>query len=122
MRRNVRHPIQPLFISASEAYQESCWCPAADVYRCSSGWLIKFDVAGVRPADIELRVEGRRLIVRGVRHDYAVTEGQQAYTMEIAYNRFERALELPCDLEGMVIRQEYRDGMLLVTITPETDS
>ena len=37
--------------------------------------------------------------------------------MEIAYNQFERALELPCELSEMDVATEYRDGMLIVRLT-----
>jgi HSP20 family protein len=36
--------------------------------------------------------------------------------MEIAYSRFERSVELPCNLDRADITTEYRDGMLLVRI------
>ena len=39
--------------------------------------------------------------------------------MEIAYSRFERILELPCDLKHFNITTEYHDGLLLVFINPQ---
>jgi len=39
--------------------------------------------------------------------------------MEISYNRFERSLELPCELDQMAVDTEYRDGMLIVRLTCE---
>jgi HSP20 family molecular chaperone IbpA len=39
--------------------------------------------------------------------------------MEIACCRFERTLELPCDLKQAEITTEYRDGLLLVRINPK---
>ncbi len=94
----------------------ACWRPAADVYRDRDGWLVKFDLAGVAPQDIELSVRGRCLTVAGVRRDLNIREGRQAYLMEIAYSRFERSLELPVDLEELEIGSESHDGMLLVSI------
>src|SRR5205807_3254442 len=73
------------------------WEPAADVYRTRHGWIVKFDLAGVRPDDIELTALGNTLSVRGVRRDHVREEGCCHYRMEIAYSRFERTLELPCD-------------------------
>ena len=37
--------------------------------------------------------------------------------MEIAYSHFERALELPDDLERVRVVTEFRNGMLLVRIS-----
>jgi HSP20 family molecular chaperone IbpA len=36
--------------------------------------------------------------------------------MEIAYNRFERTIELPCDVESARWTMDYRDGILLVRL------
>jgi HSP20 family molecular chaperone IbpA len=37
--------------------------------------------------------------------------------MEIAYNRFERAIELPGDLSQAQLDLEFRDGILMVRVT-----
>lgn len=103
-----------LLTPAARAFQKTLWQPSADIYRLARGWLVKFELAGIRPEELEVRVCGPRLVLRGARRDIRLEEGQQSYRMEIAYNRFERVIELPCDLEGMHLATEYRDGMLLV--------
>lgn len=122
MEKDVRRLLQTFFSTAPEPYGDSCWCPSADVYRGRDGWLVKFDLAGVSHDDLEVAVQGRKLIVRGERRDHSILEHQQAYSMEISYNRFERSIELPCDLTKASIRSEYQDGMLLVLVKPESES
>jgi len=90
------------------------WQPSADVYRTRDGWLLKFDLAGVRPEDVTVSVRGRRVSVSGVRRDLIVEEGCSYYSMEISYNQFERSLEMPADLESAAITMEARNGLLLV--------
>jgi HSP20 family protein len=94
------------------------WAPAADVYRTPHGWLVKFDLAGVRPEDVDLEANGCRLTLRGVRRDCTSEQGCQHYRMEISYSRFERSLDLPCRLDGATFQTRYRDGMLLVEVRP----
>jgi HSP20 family protein len=108
-----------LFLPAAEKCYDSPWCPAADVYRGRHGWLVKFELAGVRAEDIHLEVVGPRMTLRGVRRDCTAAEELHCYRMEIAYSEFERSLELPCDLRRADITTEYRDGMLLVRIQTE---
>ena len=95
---------------------ESCWSPSADIYQGKDGWLVKFDLAGVQSDDIQLLMTGRQLTVEGIRKDFSILDGQQAYSMEIAYNRFRRSVELPIDLETTNVSTAYRDGMFLVLI------
>ncbi|MDX1656924.1 MAG: Hsp20/alpha crystallin family protein [Candidatus Competibacteraceae bacterium] len=92
------------------------WRPAVDIYRCTDGWLAKFDLAGVRPRDIEVSLRGRTLIIGGVRRDLLTESGHRYYSMEISYSRFRRVVELPVDLQTARISTEYRDGMLLVRL------
>lgn len=118
MSERSQNPQDLLRNTLVENLSEACWQPAVDIYRAGAGWLVKFDLAGVRPADIEVELDGQRLTVRGVRRDWTILEGQQAYSMEIAYNRFERNVELPLNVEVSRFVSEYRDGMFLVSITP----
>ncbi len=104
------------FVQQAEAQRAADWHPATDVYRTRDGWLIKFELAGVQPEDIDLTVQGRKLRVRGTRRDTCWGEGCRQVRMEIAYNRFERQIELPDDLQDVQIETEYRHGMLLVRI------
>ena len=105
-----------LFGAAMERRSEVCWQPAADVYRTRTGWLIKYDLAGVKAEDIEITVNGPRITISGLRRDGKLEEGCSHYAMEISYNRFERTLELPCDLEGARVQIEGREGILLLRL------
>jgi HSP20 family protein len=102
--------------SSGASYEPAVWKPRCDVYHGPHGWLLKFELAGVRPEDIQLSLAGRQLILRGVRRDWAIEEGGNWYAMEISYNQFERVIELPDDVEHADITSEYRDGMLLVCL------
>ena len=97
------------------------WQPQVDVYRAPGGWVIKMDLAGVRPQDVSITVRGSQLRISGVRLDRIVEEGWSHYTMEIAYDRFERTIELPCNLEHARITVEGRDGMLLLRIAAKEE-
>jgi HSP20 family protein len=101
--------------------QREAWRPSADVYQTRKGWLVKFDLAGVRPGDFALEVQGSRLTVHGTRRDCTLEEGCSHYRLEIAYSRFERSLDLPCNLQRAAIATDYRDGMLLVHVHTEID-
>lgn len=81
-----------------------------------TGWVVKFDLAGIKPQDV--RVEGRGSVIRvvGVRRDQFVERGYRHHSMEISYSRFERTLHLPCVCEGAKMTTEYTDGLLIVTI------
>lgn len=105
---------------AKQNVEDACWRPPVDIYRAGNTWLVKLDLAGVRREDIQVKLDGKRLTVRGVRRDLTILDGQRAYSMEIAYNRFERIVELPLNVETARFASDYRDGMFLISITPST--
>jgi HSP20 family protein len=95
------------------------WQPPADIHRTRDGWLLKFDLAGVPTEDVTVSVRGRRVSVTGVRRDSFLEEGSSYYSMEICYNRFERSVEMPVDLESAHVTIAARDGLLLVRMITE---
>ncbi len=108
----------PSFLCSSlHTSERLAWRPPVDVYRLSNGWLLKFDLAGVRMEDVSVQVRGCRITVQGVRRDWVAEEDATHYSMEIAYNRFERSIELPCQFADPRMTLEARDGLLLIRVT-----
>ncbi len=116
MERNhlflVRHGAQP--IVGAQIGPQLTWQPAVDVYRCAEGWLIKFELAGVRQEDVRIEANNHGLTVSGVRRDVRHFEWQEAHLMEIAYSRFERSVQLPEPINDMKLIVDFRDGMMYV--------
>ncbi len=121
MSRDLIRFMQSLFVPALAECQPAEWCPPADVYRTEDGWLLKLDLAGVRPEDLRIEVCGQRLLVSGQRRDTSRTLSSSCYHMEIAYSHFARGFELPWDLKQSSIATDYRDGMLHINIRTETN-
>jgi HSP20 family protein len=127
MSKDLIRLMNALFLPGGlEACQSAPWQPNMDVYRTAHGWLVKFELAGVRAEDIDLQVLGNCMTLRGLRRDTVLEECRKSgescpvhHRMEIAYSKFERALELPCDLKQADITTVHRDGLLLVRITPQ---
>jgi HSP20 family protein len=114
-----RRSVTIFFAHSKDVERDTFWQPAADVYSTCSGWLLKFELAGVRPEDVTVTVIGSRVRVQGVRRDWTAQEVISYHSMEIAYNRFERTVELPCSVEGCQFSFEFRDGLLLVRVLHE---
>ncbi|MCX6625033.1 MAG: Hsp20/alpha crystallin family protein [Acidobacteria bacterium] len=109
------------YASGLSARAEALWHPLADVHRTRDGWLLKFELAGVRPEDVSVEVQGDRVQVTGLRRDsmFESEQGAVCYSMEISYNRFERIITLPCEVETARFTLEFRDGILLVRIVEQ---
>jgi len=95
------------------------WCPAADVYRTADGWIVKVDLAGIKPSDVEVTVDGDVLRVSGSRRDGTCGEGVSHYQLEITYSRFEKMIQFPRSIEHVKIERDYSDGLLTLRLREE---
>ncbi len=107
----------PVFFVSRREQTVPVWRPPVDIYRFAGGWILKFELAGVRREDFELRLAQRTVTISGVRRDYMREEGCHCYSMEISYSPFERTIELPTDLDHAQFRMDYKDGLLMVRIS-----
>ncbi len=109
------------FLTREPPEGDDSWQPRVDVYKARDGWVIKVDVAGVKIEDVSIRVSGSNVEITGVRRDLTVDRGWNCYAMEIAYNRFRRTVELPCELESVELSSDYQEGMLLIHLLCEVN-
>ena len=116
----LRRLVDVLHAGFDDCQTGAAWRPAADVYRVRGGWLVKLDLAGVQADEAKLKIEGNRLTICGERRDATIREVDQAYSMEISYNRFAKSIELPCDISNATVRTQYQDGMLSIYLLTET--
>lgn len=105
-----------IFFPGDLKEKERGWEPRADIYRASNGWVVKLDLAGIRPEDVTLKIAGPTLHVQGIRRDWIIEEDWSHHSMEITYSQFERSLQLPCEIQDAQIKMDYRDGMLIVRL------
>jgi HSP20 family protein len=116
MAKSIEHYFRLMHLSHKRPGAGQKWSPAADVYRTREGWLVKVDLAGVSPDEIEIEIAGPVLRLRGVRRDACCHETIAYHQLEITYSRFEKTLRFPCAIEGATVERDYRDGLLLLRL------
>jgi len=94
------------------------WSPAINAYMCTEAVAICVDLAGVEKTLLDLRVEPRRLLIRGRREppEPAGAEHKpvQILAMEIDHGGFEREIQLPSDVETERVTAEQKNGLLWI--------
>lgn len=112
-----------LFSTQLDATQrDSVLRPPTDLCRTDRGWLVKMELAGVKPDDVAIDIDGNVLHVHGTRRDYTCDEVTGHYNMEIAYQRFFRSVELPHPVDASQVSVDFRDGMLLLRVQTNKES
>ena len=86
-----------------------------DVYRHGESYVVKVDLPGFDPAEIDLSVEKDVLSIRVERH-WQPAEGDDVVAVERTHGEFFRQLFLGSGLDHERIDASYDNGVLNVTI------
>ena len=99
-----------------DASSESNWVPNTDVYVTEGTLVIKVELAGMRREDLDLTVEGNRLMISGQRPDGCRAPKCKFLVMEINYGFFESVIELPPGYDLAQAKATYLNGFLRVEV------
>jgi len=110
--RTRSHPLDRLEVS------ERGFQPPTDIYETADEIVVRMELAGIDPADIELWVDedAGRLTVRGRRDDPAGSEQRRYYNVEIECGPFVRVVQLPRPVAGEAAAASYAEGFLTVRL------
>jgi HSP20 family protein len=95
---------------------ESHWIPNTDVYSTEGNLVITVELAGMRREDLELIVEGNRLMISGQRPDDGRSAKCRFLVMEINYGSFECVIEIPPGYDLSQAKAAYQNGFLRVDV------
>jgi HSP20 family protein len=95
--------------------------PALDVYETEDAVVVKSNVAGVKPDDVDISISGNTLSISGQIKVEEVTEGDYI-RRERRYGGFSRSVALPEDVNADEAEAEFEDGILTLTIPKATEA
>ena len=102
--------------------REREWTPAIDVTRDNGNLVVRADVPGIEPDEIQVRVVDDTLTLSG-KHDESKEETDKGYVRrERRYGAFSRSMPLPSDVDPKKITASTKDGVLQVTIALPQDA
>jgi HSP20 family protein len=92
------------------------WMPEMDVFEREGKLVIRADLPGVKREDIQIRVAGETLVLRGHREEENEVDDKDYHHSERRTGGFTRTLGLPDGVNADAIEATYSDGVLEVTI------
>jgi HSP20 family protein len=113
----MRRQMDELFDRRLAPQRRGGFSPAVDVYYTADPprAVVRADLAGIDPAEIELQIRGRELVLAGHRKP----EGGQERVyqqLEIEHGPFRRVVALGVDVDSDAAVASYEDGMLTVEL------
>jgi HSP20 family protein len=92
------------------------WAPAVDIYEQDGNIVMKAELPGVDPKDVDVRLENNTLTLRGERKLDKEVKQENYHRVERSYGSFSRSFTLPSVVDQGNIKADYRDGVLKLVL------
>lgn len=102
------------FRPAKEA-KAGAMVPSLESFVDDGKFIVRLDVPGVDPKDIEVNVTEGMLTVRAKREETQEIKKKDYIRREVRYGSFERAMSLPKGVKAEDVKATYGDGVLELT-------
>jgi len=98
------------------------WAPVVDIHEQDGNIVLKAELAGIDPKDVDIRVENNTLTLRGERRIDGDAKREDYHRVERSYGAFARSFSLPTVVDTEKIRAEYKDGVLKLTLPKKEEA
>lgn len=96
--------------------------PAVDIFERGDNLILSAELPGVRREELDLKVEGNVLTIRGERVRDKTIQEEQYHRVERSYGTFSRSFTLPSTVDAARIQARFKDGILEVTLPKAEDA
>jgi len=89
---------------------------SVDVYQTDKEIVVKSTIAGVRPEDIDISINGDMLTIKGLRKKDHEVDEDDYFFKECYWGGFSRSIILPVDVKAEKIAATLKNGVLTVIL------
>jgi HSP20 family protein len=104
------------FLGGGPSRQLPGQTPALECYVDNGRLVVRADLPGVDPKDVEITATGDQLTIRAKREQKREEKGRDFIHREISYGSFERVVKLPDGVNPDEIKASYDKGVLELTV------
>jgi HSP20 family protein len=105
----------PAFFGGSEPSTRT-WAPPVDIFETADNIVLKAELPGIDPNDVEIRVEDNTLYLKGERKFEREVKEENYHRVERSYGAFARSFSLPNSIAAEKVVADYKDGLLTLTM------
>jgi HSP20 family protein len=92
------------------------WSPKLDFSDTRDAWVVKMEIPGIDPKEIEVLLEDGLLTIKGEKKLEKEAKEEQFYRMERSYGAFVRTVRLPAAVDGSKVTATFKNGLLMVML------
>jgi HSP20 family protein len=114
LARRLEAPFR--FFEDFEERGEEGFLPAVESFVKNGNLVVRADVPGMEPKDIEVSILGNVLTVKGERRSEQEVKKEDYLRREVSYGSFERRMTLPEGTETDKVKATFKNGVLEITL------
>ena len=96
--------------------KDSVWLPSVDVSETKNDVVVKAELPGMDPKDIEVTLSDGHLMIKGQKKHEKEEKDEDYHFVERSYGSFVRAVHLPKEVKHDKISASYKNGVLKVVL------
>jgi HSP20 family protein len=100
----------------------TAWNPAVDIFENETEIVIKAELPGLEPKDIELGLEDNVLTIKGERRFEKDAKEENYHRVEREYGLFSRSFSLPAGVKEDKITAEFKNGLLRIVLPKKEEA
>jgi len=98
------------------------WAPVVDIHEQDGNLVLKAELPGIDPKDVDVRVENNVLTLRGERKLDSEVKRENYHRVERSYGSFSRSFTLPSVVDTDKIKAEFKDGVLRLVLPKKEEA
>ena len=116
MNRLFEESARGLNRGQEEDWTMGAWAPPVDIFEQGNDVVLKAELPGVDPKDVDIRIENNVLTLKGERKLEDQIKQESYHRVERSYGSFTRAFTLPSTVDTGNVKANYKDGVLRITL------
>ena len=92
------------------------WFPSLDVTETKNDILVKAEIPGMDPKDIDISLNNDILTIKGEKKQEKEEKEENYHLIERSYGKFVRSVKLPGEVKSDKINASYKNGVLNITL------
>lgn len=116
MRESMERLFEDFFSRRPRTAGPLVWQPAVEISETDQDLLVKAELPGIDPKNVEVNVTGDTLTIKGEAKAEQENKGRNFYRRELRYGMFQRAIALPTEVKSDETTATFRHGILEIRI------
>lgn len=92
------------------------WSPALDVAETEGAFLVRAELPGLDPDNVEITLTGDTLTIKGEKKEEKEEKTKSFHRVERSYGSFQRSVQLPVSVKADAVAATFKNGVLTIEL------